>query len=346
VDWVIYFGLGLKINASKDIRRRLGQVLSRLGLKPKLLHWFILRGRRKRLSMRGLSFAVSRVKPNGGGEWVLDFDPDQGETSSEKTKEEVVLVISGGGDMIMGSGTAGSEEAAASSGKGAIFSPAKSMLWCGFLRPGFSSPPEEEAVQAPGPSKSSFSGEVLSVLDEAVPEMDLDLEPDLGSGLSEERREDSHHVHPSPEKGILRRGFLLQRSFGVVSESRRLCSSEERLPSSGSVKTLLGMDLDPASSKADAVSPVDSAAASGSSMMLVASVVRGNHFSFPPVLEDAPTFSVHAEVSSGSKSTIRREAIQLYRISRKKLEKRLLIACSIYFVDKGGDPRIQVQDVG
>jgi hypothetical protein len=34
VDRVICFGLGLKINASKDIRSRLGRVFSRLGLKP------------------------------------------------------------------------------------------------------------------------------------------------------------------------------------------------------------------------------------------------------------------------------------------------------------------------
>jgi hypothetical protein len=40
VDRVIFFGLGLKLNVSKDIRRR-------LGLKPKLLHGVHLRGRHK-----------------------------------------------------------------------------------------------------------------------------------------------------------------------------------------------------------------------------------------------------------------------------------------------------------
>ena len=64
------------------------------------------------------------------------------------------------------------------------------------------------------------------------------------------------------------------------------------------------------------------------------------------MLEDAPTFSVHAKVSFGSKFTLQREAIQLYRISCRELKKRLLIACSIYFVDKGGDSRIEVRDVG
>ena len=101
-----------------------------------------------------------------------------------------------------------------------------------------------------------------------------------------------------------------------------------------------------ASPKADAVSSVDSAAAFGSPVMLDAFVVRGKQFSFPPVLEDAPMFSVHAKVSSDSKSTLRRESIQLYRISRRELENRLSIDCSVYFVDKGGDSRIEVRDVG
>jgi hypothetical protein len=51
-------------------------------------------------------------------------------------------------------------------------------------------------------------------------------------------------------------------------------------------------------------------------------------------------------VPTASKSTLQREAIQLHRISRRELEKRLSISCSIYFVDKGGDSRIEVRDVG
>ena len=109
-----------------------------------------------------------------------------------------------------------------------------------------------------------------------------------------------------------------------------------------------GMDLDPASPKVDVVSLVDFAAASGSSVMSVAFVARVKQFSFPLILEDAPTYSAHAKVSSVSKSTmgLRREAIQLYRISHRELEKRLSIACSVYFVDKGGGSRIEVRDVG
>jgi hypothetical protein len=37
VDRIIFFGLGLKVDASSDIRRSMGRVLSWLGLKPKLL---------------------------------------------------------------------------------------------------------------------------------------------------------------------------------------------------------------------------------------------------------------------------------------------------------------------
>ena len=100
-----------------------------------------------------------------------------------------------------------------------------------------------------------------------------------------------------------------------------MCSLEERLPSSGSVEAPLSMDLDPASTKAEAASLVDSSDASGSPMMPADSVpveyaaasgspvARGNQFSFPPVLEDAPSFSIHAKGSFGSKSTLRKEAI-------------------------------------
>jgi hypothetical protein len=83
-------------------------------------------------------------------------------------------------------------------------------------------------------------------------------------------------------------------------------------------------------------SPVASAAVDSDAAPPVPSVAPGKHFYFPSVLEDTPMFFVHAKGSSGSKSTLRREAIQLYRISRRELEKKLSIACSVYFVDKGG----------
>jgi hypothetical protein len=82
VDRVIFFGLGLKLNVSKDIRRRMGRVFSQLGLKSKLTHGFHLRGRRKRCLR-----PVTRVKADGGSEWVPGSDPGQGGSSSEKEEE-------------------------------------------------------------------------------------------------------------------------------------------------------------------------------------------------------------------------------------------------------------------
>jgi hypothetical protein len=150
------------------------------------------------------------------------------------------------------------------------------------------------------------------VSDEVVPEMDPDLEPVPGKVAT---------LHPSPEKGMLWRGFLLQRSLGVIPERCRLCSLESS-----------------SSPTEDAGTPVIS---------VDGSVVRGKQFSFPLVISAAaPTFFVPAIVSSGSKFDLCREAIQLYRISRRELEKRLSIACFVFFVDKGGDSRIEVRDVG
>jgi hypothetical protein len=77
-----------------------------------------------------------------------------------------------------------------------------------------------------------------------------------------------------------------------------------------------------------------------------ASIARGNQFSFPSAIMADPTFSVPAIVSSGSVFDLQREAIQLYRVTRRELEKRLSIACSVYFVDKGGDSRFEVRGVG
>jgi hypothetical protein len=68
LDRVIFFGLGLKIKASRDIRKRMVWVFSRLGLKPKLL----LRRRKLKRKSYGLILrprpleANSWVKPNAG----------------------------------------------------------------------------------------------------------------------------------------------------------------------------------------------------------------------------------------------------------------------------------------
>jgi hypothetical protein len=67
---------------------------------------------------------------------------------------------------------------------------------------------------------------------------------------------------------------------------------------------------------------------------LVVPVGRGKFFLFHSVLEDTPTFAGLAKRPSGSKTTPRREAIQLYKITRRELEHWISIACSVYFGDK------------
>ena len=148
VDWVIFFGLGLKVKASRDIRRRMVWVFSRLGLKPKLLLGCNLRGKRNlrgRLNLRPRPLdADSQVKSNDGVFWVPSSDSGQGEVPSEPV---VSAVESPGhvflGDIVFMGSVAGSEETvlAALLGTVADSSPAKSMLWRGFLRPVSSSPP-------------------------------------------------------------------------------------------------------------------------------------------------------------------------------------------------------------
>jgi hypothetical protein len=110
----------------------------------------------------------------------------------------------------------------------------------------------------------------------------------------------------------------------------------------------LGLDTNPILDPGLAPVFVASSMSLVATVMLVAPVSRVKQFSFPPVLEDAPLNSAYAKVPSISKSSLglRREAIQLYRISHRELEKRLSIACSVYFEDKGGGLRIEVRDVG
>ena len=107
VDQVLFFGLGLKVDTLSDIRRRLGQVISRLGLKPKLLFGLNVRGRRQ---TRGLSVRrkVKRVWSNAGGEGVL---------GSAAEKKPVVLL----GDAVI-------LEAVVSESRTGSLSSAKGML--------------------------------------------------------------------------------------------------------------------------------------------------------------------------------------------------------------------------
>ena len=69
VNRVVFFGLGLKVDALSDIGRRMGRVFSMLGLKPKILLGLTVRGRRH---TRGLLMRrkVKRVRSNADGEGV------------------------------------------------------------------------------------------------------------------------------------------------------------------------------------------------------------------------------------------------------------------------------------
>jgi hypothetical protein len=93
VDRVIFFRLGLKIKATRVIRRKMARVFSRLSLKPNLFFGFNVRGRHKTsgpiLRHRPL-VAASWVRYNAAVDWVPDLVSGQGKASSEKepTKSE------------------------------------------------------------------------------------------------------------------------------------------------------------------------------------------------------------------------------------------------------------------
>ena len=69
--------------------------------------------------------------------------------------------------------------------------------------------------------------------------------------------------------------------------------------------------------------PLTVSDAAGCSIPSVVPVVRGNLFLFPPILVDASTFAGLVKRSFGSKTTPRREAIQLYKITHRELEHRI-----------------------
>jgi hypothetical protein len=203
VDRILFFGLGLKIGASKDIRRRMGRLFSQLGLKPKLLFGFKRRGRRKSrgLSLRPRSSAVvSRIKSNAGVDW--GFRVLQGVASPEMapvvSAVEYSDTVTSGDDAFRGS-VADSEEEISAAPSGP--SPAKTMFQRGFLRSESSLSPSGEVStgEALGSAESCSgfcdSPEMGSpVSGEAMPEKDPDLDPVPSGGLSDEQREDCMHV--------------------------------------------------------------------------------------------------------------------------------------------------------
>jgi hypothetical protein len=317
---VISCGLGLKTKASRGIRKR-----KNVGHKLKL---FLACG--PSLRPRPLE-AVLRVRPFFGVEGFTGSKSCHKEASPEMVPEVIL------GDSV-------DPKALVSNSRMGHLSPARGLLQCS----------SDGMISGPDAAVSASPTGKLAVCD------------------------------PSPAKGLLQHGFLLRQN-SVSSpwfDLARSSCGKEWLPSSGLDKAPLGMDLNPVldlgldpnlvpdpdpsldpvlvaslTSLVATISPVirapaSPAAGSGSLVMLVASVSRVKQFSFLPVLEDALMNSAHAKVSSVSKSTLGlrrakdREAIQLYRKSQRELEKRLSIACSIYFEDKGGGSRIEVRDVG
>jgi hypothetical protein len=136
VDRILFFGLGLKLNATRDVRKSLGRALSYLGLQFKLIL-----GRRKikrkacGLVLRPKTLVLnSRVKPV-----VRIQEPSrQGESLSTKKLSPAESVAAPMGNM----------------------SPAKR----GFLRPGLSPSTEEAAVLSPSHAESCSSGESGSIV--------------------------------------------------------------------------------------------------------------------------------------------------------------------------------------
>jgi hypothetical protein len=86
VDRILFFGLGLKVDASSAIKRRMVRVFSRLGLKPKLLFGFNWRRRHRPLAI------LSCFKKNADVVRVLNSFLGQGEGEEEASSEEVLVV--------------------------------------------------------------------------------------------------------------------------------------------------------------------------------------------------------------------------------------------------------------
>jgi hypothetical protein len=78
VDQILFFGLGLMIKATRDTRRRMVQVLSQLGLKPKLL---IGRNKYKRKASGLVLRPKLLAKPKAGNGATV---PDLGQEESEE----------------------------------------------------------------------------------------------------------------------------------------------------------------------------------------------------------------------------------------------------------------------
>jgi hypothetical protein len=182
VDRILFFGLGLKVDASSAIKRRMGQVLSRLDLKPKLLFGFKWRRRRRPLAV------LSRFKKNADVVRVPNLFSGEVEASSEEA-----LVVSALESEADGSDGISVLSAPSPTSSISLPSPVSSLtitasqpLSLAFA--GSSNEPRSLSVmltQTPSPEPSGFvdfseGSESISASDLPVPEAQL-----LVNGLTE-----------------------------------------------------------------------------------------------------------------------------------------------------------------
>jgi hypothetical protein len=182
VDRILFFGLGLKVDASSAIKRRMGQVLSRLDLKPKLLFGFKWRRRRRPLAV------LSRFKKNADVVRVPNLFSGEVEASSEEA-----LVVSALESEADGSDGISVLPAPSPTSSVSLPSPVSSLtitasqpLSLAFA--GSSNEPRSLSVtltQTPSPEPSGFvdfseGSESISASDLPVPEAQL-----LVNGLTE-----------------------------------------------------------------------------------------------------------------------------------------------------------------
>jgi hypothetical protein len=216
VDRVIFFGLGLKIKATRGIKRKMARVFSLLGLKPKLLLGFNGRGRHKIsrpilrprpvvAASQGMYNTVREAEFSGQEEVSSSqaglISPAKGEASSAVSEAESscleFLGDAGGDEGITGSVSEKTPEV--------------------FL--GESESPAMGVVEGSAPSKGLIlrcSGDVAVLGPAAGTVAAVSASPAGKCAVRD----------PSPAKGLLRRGFLLRRSSDLAD----IPGGKERLP--------------------------------------------------------------------------------------------------------------------
>jgi hypothetical protein len=434
VDRFICFGLGFRVKASRDIRKRMGWVFSRLGLKPKRHFGCKLRGRRKPNPL----VEGSRVKAGSGqGEASTEFvlaSPETNRTSSAISSSNLAALevaqsspaMIDAGSILMGSLTSseltqitpvGVEENPALIGSTQIvpetlltslefaqiapvgveeipdlieempvtqlllelgqISPKNTQTATvgvvgekGMLRRGFllqHSVQEAASVNLPSPELAqtvpvgtSFSPKSSSLVvfsegsvpapNLAVPEAQL-----LVHGLTEAqawflgwlrdgtRSHELLTVIDCVEVQMWRKNEVAPPLICSMELPKLKAALEARIQDENRETAVRGWALSVAASLEDGspkaatgvpAVPPTAPAETGCITPPNIPIGQGKVFLFPVVLEDASTFAGLAKRSFGSKTTPRREAIQLYRITRRELEHRISTACSVYFGDK------------